>query len=281
MDFATLPLYDFTTAPFKVLTIGGSDSGGAAGVQADLKTWTALGVYGMSALTAVTAQNSLTVTAVHFLPPDFITQQIETVLTDYGATAVKTGFMGQEAIIAAVVDSLTHFEIPHILIDPVLVNYKGKSMFPAAVLAAYRSYLLPLATLLTPNWRELALLADVDVVSLRSVRGLETAVKKLHDRGAKRILVTGWHDGDKIVDWFADGSGEIRPLSMPFIKTENRHGSGDTLSAAICAFLVKGDPMLNAIQKAQKVTATALQNARDWHLGQGHGPLSHFDLLTP
>ncbi len=267
--------------PVKVLTIGGSDSGGAAGVQADLKTWTALGVYGMSALTAVTAQNSLTVTAVHFLPPEFIAQQIEAVLTDYGATAVKTGFLGQAASIAVVADSLTRFEIPYILIDPVLVNHKGEAMFSADLLTAYRTHLLPIATLLTPNWRELALLAAVDVASLDSVSGLQTAVAKLHELGAKNILVTGWRDGEWVVDWFADEAGAIRPLSMPFIQTENRHGSGDTLSAAICAFLAKGEPLLSAIQKAQKVTRTALQNARDWQLGQGHGPLNHFNLPTP
>ncbi len=264
--------------PAKVLAIGGSDSGGAAGVQADLKTWTALGVYGMSALTAVTAQNSLAVTAVHFLPPGFIAQQIETVLTDYGATAVKTGFLGQAAIIESVADTLVGFKLPYILVDPVLVNHKGTAMFSTTVLDAYRSQLLPVATLLTPNWRELALLADVDVVSLDSVDRLKTAVVKLHDLGAKNILVTGWRDGDRMVDWFADGAGEIRPLSMPYIETENRHGSGDTLSAAICAFLAKGEPILKAIQKAKKVTAVALQNARTWQLGQRHGPLSHFDL---
>lgn len=267
--------------PVKVLTIGGSDSGGAAGVQADLKMWTALGVYGMSALTAVTAQNSLTVTAVHFLPPQFIAQQIEAVLTDYGATAVKTGFLGQTAIIAGVADSLTRFEIPYTLIDPVLVNHKGEAMFSADLLTAYRTHLLPIATLLTPNWRELALLAAVDVASLDSVSGLQTAVAKLRDLGAQNILVTGWRDGEWVVDWFADGGGAIRPLSMPFIQTENRHGSGDTLSAAICAFLAKGDSMLSAIQKAQKVAHTAMQNARAWQLGQGHGPLNHFNLQTP
>ena len=266
--------------PVKVLTIGGSDSGGAAGVQADLKTWTGLGVYGMSALTAVTAQNSLTVTAVYFLPPAFVNQQIETVLADYGATAVKTGFLGQSAIIAAVAAALIEFDLPHILIDPVLVNHKGAAMFATAVLDAYRLNLLPLATLLTPNLPELALLAGVEMGSLGSVNGLRTAVTKLHDLGTKNILVTGWREGDRVVDWFAQ-DGEIRPLPMPYIETENRHGSGDTLSAAICAFLAKGDSMLTAIQKAQKVTQTALQNAYNWQLGQGHGPLNHFDLQIP
>src|SRR5690606_30770564 len=143
--------------PIKVLTIGGSDSGGAAGIQADLKTFTALHAYGMSVITAVTAQNSHEVRAVHPLPAAFVTQQLEAVLSDYGAAAVKTGFIGRVDLLEAIAAGLGAFPVPHVVVDPVLVNHRGQAMFASDVTAAYRKVLFPLATLMTPNRHEAAL----------------------------------------------------------------------------------------------------------------------------
>ena len=231
----------------------------------------------MSVITAVTAQNSISVSAVHYLPPEFVQQQIETVLSDYGATAVKTGFLGRADLISVIAASLPAFSINHIVVDPVLVNHMGVAMFAPDLVQAYREFLLPLASLITPNWREAALLADLAEADIQTPAGIETAVSRLHDLGAKNVLITGVTAGDEIVDWLSTG-GALQPLPVPKIVTSNTHGSGDTLSAAIAAFLARGEALETAVQSAQKVTAVALQKARRWRLGAGHGPLCHFDL---
>ncbi len=262
--------------PARLLTIGGSDSGGAAGIQADLKTWTALGVYGMSAITAVTAQNSVQVSAVHYLPAAFVAAQIDAVLSDYGAQAVKTGFIGEAGLIKTVARALDGFDLPYLIVDPVLVNHLGQPMFGQAVVQAYRSRLLPQADLLTPNWREAALLADLAVGDIGDRRSVRQIVDRLHLLGARKLLLTGIGEAEEMVDYWSDGTS-LHRLAMPRIETENRHGSGDTLSAAICAFLARGEGMEEAIIKAQAYTANALRAAAQWKLGQGHGPLSHIE----
>ncbi len=163
--------------PPKLLTIAGSDSGGAAGLQADLRAWAVLGAYGMSVITAVTAQNSLAVKAVQFMPPDFIAAQLEAVLSDYGADAAKTGFLGRVDVIETVATHLRQFAVPRVVIDPVLVNHRGESMFPPAVTQAYIDQLLPLAELVTPNLGEAGLLVGEKIETLAEA---ETAVHHLH-----------------------------------------------------------------------------------------------------
>jgi hydroxymethylpyrimidine/phosphomethylpyrimidine kinase len=261
--------------PAKALTIGGSDSGGAAGIQADLKTWTALGIYGMSAITAVTAQNSLTVAAVHYLSPEMVAAQITAVLTDYGAEAIKTGFLGQTALITEVARQLRRRPAIPLIVDPVLVNHQGQAMFAADVIAAYTTELLPLATVVTPNWREAALLAGLPPADLLSDSGLDTAVTHLHEAGAANVLVTGLLRGAQIVDVWSDGR-DLVSLPQPRIDTANTHGSGDTLSAALCAWLARGTSLQQAIPAAQSYTARAIRDAAEWRVGSGHGPLSHF-----
>jgi hydroxymethylpyrimidine/phosphomethylpyrimidine kinase len=172
--------------PVKVLTIAGSDSGGAAGLQADLKTFTLLGVYGMSVVTAVTAQNSVAVTAVHPLPADFVAAQLDAVLSDYGAAAVKTGFIGREELVEIIADRLAAYATPNRLVDPVLVNHRGEAMFGSAMADAYRRHLLPLADLLTPNRREAELLLNRPVTTLSEAA---EAARRLADQGAKAVLI--------------------------------------------------------------------------------------------
>jgi hydroxymethylpyrimidine/phosphomethylpyrimidine kinase len=253
--------------PHKLLTIAGSDSGGAAGLQADLRAWAVLGAYGMSVVTAVTAQNSLAVKAVQFLPSDFIAEQLDAVLSDYGADAAKTGFLGRVDVIETVAAKLDQFAIPHIIIDPVLVNHRGESMFPAEVTQAYIHHLFPLAELVTPNLAEAKLLARLKIDTLAEA---ETAVRHLHDLGPKNILLKRIPHENKFVDLFFDGKQMIR-LETAVLDTKNTHGSGDTLSAAVCAFLASGDGMETAVRHAHQFTATAIKNAATWQFSSGHG----------
>lgn len=259
--------------PPSVLTIAGSDSGGAAGVQADLKTLTALGVYGMSALTAVTAQNSVSVQAVEWLSPKFVRQQIDTVLSDYETEAVKTGFLGKVEMITAVAQSLRETAVPHIIIDPVLVNHQQIAMFPATVTESYASHLLPLASLITPNLTEAALLAQVPRPT--TVKEVQTVASHLYQLGAQAVLIKGFVEEDMVLDVLFDGT-EIKWFKSERIETNNTHGSGDTLSAAIAAYLALGEDLETAVQNARTFTHVAIKKAARWQLGRGHGPLAHF-----
>lgn len=265
------------TSPTPLLTIAGSDSGGAAGQQADLKTWTALGaqgliIHGMSALTVITAQNSARVEQAYFLPPDLVAAQIDAVLSDYGAAAIKTGFLGRVEIIESVAERLNDwrerlFPRPFILIDPVLVNHRGESMFPAEVAAAYRRLLFPLADLITPNRHEAALLAGRPVD--------EPLPGYMASLGARAVLLKGLRRGGTIVDVLWQTGGETTEFARPLIDTINTHGSGDTLAAAICAFVAAGRPLAEAVGLAQTYTHEAIARAAGWRLGAGHGPLGH------
>lgn len=260
--------------PVKVLTIAGSDSGGAAGLQADLKTFTALGAYGMSAVTVVTAQNSERVAALQAMPETLVAAQVAAVLEDYGAAAIKSGFLGSEALIEAVAATLAPYrrgrQLP-LVVDPVLVNHRGEAMFGEGVAEAYRQLLLPGCTLLTPNAREAALLCGQRVTTWTEV---VKAVEMLQRMGAGGVLVSGvWYDGA-----FGDALGDegaVSFLKTPHIETEHTHGSGDTLSAAIAVFLARGLPLRDAVGRAQAFTHAAIGAAAQWRMGKGHGPLNH------
>ncbi len=258
--------------PPKVLTIAGSDSGGAAGLQADLRTFAALKVYGMSVVTAVTAQNSIAVTSVHPLPPDFVAQQLDAVLSDYGATAVKTGFLGRTAVIETVAAKLHEYAPGFLVIDPVLVNHQGKAMFPEEVTAVYATRLFPLADLVTPNRAEAALLAGMAVNTLAE---MEKAARRISALGPQNVLMKGGRDEGDMVDVFYDGDNIIH-MRSPYIDTQNTHGSGDTLSAAVCALLARGMGMETAVRQAHQFTVHAIQKAAGWQLGAGHGPVAQW-----
>ncbi|MCP4359394.1 MAG: bifunctional hydroxymethylpyrimidine kinase/phosphomethylpyrimidine kinase [Chloroflexi bacterium] len=260
------------TPPPIVLTIAGSDSGGAAGLQADLRTWAMLGVYGMSVITAVTAQNSLSVNAVQYMTTDFVKQQLEAVLSDYGATAVKTGFIGRPDLIIAVSAKLQQFRCHNVVIDPVLVNHRGQPMFADIVRQLYLAYLLPLAALITPNRHEAALLLNSSLPASNDLPRLANMARNLHRLGTQNILLKGGQEGEEVVDIFFNGR-EIHELRSPKIDTANTHGAGDTFSATVCVALARGEGMETAVYLAHQFTHHAIQNGANWQLGAGHGPV--------
>jgi len=255
--------------PAKVLTIAGSDSGGAAGLAADLRTFAALRVYGMGVVTAVTAQNSIGVKGIEFMSGEFVKAQIDATLSDYGAQAVKTGFLGRKEIVESVSAWLHLYSPSHIIVDPVLVNHKGQAMFPPEVTEAYIHLLFPLAELVMPNRREAELLIGLAV---NTVVEMETAVTHLHSLGSQNVLLKGGRLGDEMHDMFYDGR-TITLLTSPAIDTANTHGAGDTLSAAAAAFLAMGEGVETAVSRAHSFTHQAIQRAAQWQMGQGHGPV--------
>ena len=277
------------TQPLPLLTIAGSDSGGAAGLQADLKTWATFGsrVYGMSAITAVTAQNSVAVEGVHFLPASFVAAQIDAVLSDYGAAAIKTGFLGRVDIIETVAERLAHWlhaapsglgkpdrSIP-VIIDPVLVNHRGEPMFGPEVVEAYRELLFPLADLVTPNAAEAAILWKTTDDGPRARDKAMSAPARAGDLSSA-VLIKGHRRGAQNIDAYWDGR-DWTELPQPRIDTTNTHGSGDTLSAAICVYRAMGHDWLEAIRRAQIYTHAAIRRGAGWRLGEGHGPLGHWN----
>ena len=259
--------------PLKLLTIAGSDSGGAAGLQADLKTWTAVRAYSMSVITAVTAQNSLAVNSVQFMSTDFVAAQLTAVLSDYGADGAKTGFIGRAELIPVIANHLQTHGVLHIVVDPVLVNHKGQAMFSAEVAHAYQHHLFPLAQLITPNCREAEVLTGLPVATIAE---MEMAAAYLHRLGPQTILIKRGVIGDEVVDVLYDGA-TMTHFRSPKIPTQNTHGSGDVLSAAICAFLARGEEMVTAVTKAREFTYAAIRRAASWQLGSGHGPLAIYE----
>lgn len=227
----------------------------------------------MSVVTAVTAQNSVSVQAVEWMSPQFIMTQLDAVLSDYGADAVKSGFLGRTEIIMAVSAKLQTVKPAHVVIDPVLVNHKQQAMFSDLVRVCYLAYLLPIADLITPNLTEAALLMNSS--SLDSYLRIRRAAQELNRFGAKHVLIKGFRDGDEMVDIFYDGH-TFTDFRDPFIESPHTHGAGDTLSAAVCTFLAQGVGMKTAVARAKQFTHQAIRKAANWQLGKGHGPLAHF-----
>ena len=252
------------------LTIAGSDSGGGAGIQADLKTFAALGVFGTSALTAITAQNTLGVTAVHQIPPEIVAAQIDAVLTDIGADAVKTGMISSSEIIRVVAAKVREHGISTLVVDPVMVATSGDRLLREDAVEALRTDLLPLATVATPNLPEAAVLIGREVSSLE---GMREAARAIVDLGVRSVVVKGGHlDGDA-VDVFYDGS-TFTELPARRIATTSTHGTGCTLASAIAALLARGEPLDSAISNAKVYVTAAIERA--YPIGQGHGPIHHF-----
>ena len=257
----------------RAMTIAGSDSGGGAGIQADLKTFAALGVYGTSVLTAITAQNTVGVTGIHEVPVDIVAAQIEAVITDIGADAVKTGMLSSSDIIETVARELAHFRVDRLVIDPVMVAKSGDLLLREEAVNALRTKLLPLATVVTPNIPEAETLAAMRIQSREDAR---RAAEVIFGMGARAVVVKGGHLEGPPVDLFYDG-GEFREFSAPRIDTANTHGTGCTFASAVAAGLAKGMEVVDAVAAAKEYVTEAIRHSSDLgQVGQGHGPLHHF-----
>ena len=256
------------------LTIAGSDSSAGAGIQADLKTFAALGVYGACVITALTAQNTQGVSAIHDVPPEFIAAQIDAVFADIDILAVKIGMLGRSAAIEAVARGLTRHKARHIVLDPVMVASSGDRLLAPDAVGALRRLLIPRALLLTPNLPEAAALTGASVA--RNEQEMETQARQILELGARNVLIKGGHgEGNDSVDLLV-GQGELVRLSAKRIATNNTHGTGCTLSSAIAAGLAKGADLVSAVQAAKSYVSAAIAAADQIHIGHGHGPLHHF-----
>ena len=260
-----------------VLSIAGSDPSGGAGIQADLKTFGALECYGMAVLTALTAQNTRGVTAVHVPPLDFLVAQIDAIWADVAVDAVKLGMLADGAIATAVAERLRAHGAKDIVLDPVLVATSGDSLGAPDVVDAMRRHLMPLALLITPNLPEAARLAECPVPT--DVEGMRAVARRLVEAGARAVLVKGGHlDGPRSVDVLFDGRA-FHDFEAPRIDTPNTHGTGCTLSSAIAAFLARGFDLHTAIARAKAYLTEALRHSDALRVGHGHGPVHHFHAV--
>lgn len=256
------------------LTIAGSDSGGGAGIQADLKSYSALGVYGASVITSVTAQNTVCVTAVHEIPANIVTQQIEAVLADLDVKVIKIGMLFSSEIINAVVHALKNTGIP-IILDPVMIAKSGEKLLQDAAIENMVEKLFPLAHLITPNLPEAA--TFLKLPEAQNFNDMQQQAKALLALGAKAVLLKGGHSkGDVCTDLlFGKNTRNLR-LDAPRIDTKNTHGTGCTYSAAIVAYLAKGDELCTAITNAHAYLQGAIKASHGLKVGLGHGPVHHF-----
>ena len=263
------------TSYFRALTIAGSDSGGGAGIQADLKTFSALGCFGMSAITALTAQNTHEVTGIFAVPPEFIGQQIDAVMEDIGTDAVKIGMLHSPEVIEAVAAKLDQWNCPNVVADPVMVSKSGDKLLQDEAVRALKKLLIPRADIITPNLPEASVLLERDV---QTHEDMIQAAMDLADLGCDNILLKGGHlenedSGDLL---FQKKSGTMTRLPGSRIDTKNSHGTGCTLSSAVCANLARGLDLKTAVQEAKIYITRALAAGARYTTGKGHGPVKHF-----
>ena len=260
------------------LTIAGSDSSGGAGIQADLKTMSSLGMYASSVITSVTAQNTCGVTAIHVIPADIIAEQIKAVMTDIEPVAVKVGMLNDSATMNVVADTLRQYNVKHLVIDPVMVATSGDRLMKEDAINTFIERLLPIADVLTPNLPEAEILADMKINSREDVYA---AAEKIIARGCDTVLIKGGHsEGKDKTDYLfykkEDGTRDVMIYSCDTVETKNTHGTGCTLSSAIASFLAKGLTMKEAVGEAKNYVTAALKGAADVEIGHGHGPVNHF-----
>jgi hydroxymethylpyrimidine/phosphomethylpyrimidine kinase len=261
---------DSTGRP-RALTIAGSDSGGGAGIQADLKTFAAFGVYGTSAITALTAQNTLDVVGVEVVPAEFVTLQIEAVVSDIGCDAVKTGMLATSATVEAVVAAIDALELPNLVVDPVMVAKSGDRLLDADAVHAVRASLLKRARVVTPNLPEAEVLAGVPVTTPAEMR---EAARRIADLGPAAVLVKGGHlAGSEVIDVLYE-HGQFYEFAGPRVETRATHGTGCTTAAAIAAGLALGHELSKAVEAARAFVVGAMQSGIA--VGRGHRPLDHF-----
>ena len=255
----------------RVLTVAGSDSGGGAGIQADLKTFSELDVFGMSALTALTAQNTVGVHGVHEVPPDFVTLQLDVVLSDIGADAVKTGMLATAPIIAAVVKGLAAHDVTRLVVDPVCASKHGDPLLQPDAVDALRNHIAPMAEVITPNLGEVTVLTGIEV---RSRADMPRAARAMKELGSRWVLIKGGHldEDDEAVDLLFDGGEDIY-LSGPRIDSADTHGTGCTLASAIAAYRARGLEVEPAVRAAKQYVTGAIRSGL--RLGSGIGPVDH------
>jgi len=256
------------------VTIAGSDSGGGAGIQADLKTFSALGVYGASVLTALTAQNTKGVTAIHDVPPDFITAQIDAVFSDLEVGAVKIGMLSQPQAIEAVAAGLERWRQTKVVLDPVMIAASGDRLLAPGAVDVLKRVLIPRALVLTPNLPEAAALLDAPPA--RNEHEMRAQAERLLDLGARAVLIKGGHaEGAESVDLLVGATSATR-LAAPRIATRNTHGTGCTLSAAVAAGLARGRDLPAAVREAKAFVSAAIAASERLKIGSGSGPVHHF-----
>ena len=257
----------------RVLTIAASDSGGGAGIQADLKTFAALGCYGMTAITALTAQNTVGVQGIHAVPAAFLKAQIQSVLDDIGVDAIKIGMLHEPAIVEVVAWAIDHYQLRNVVLDPVMVATSGDRLIAEATVQVLVRELFPRATLITPNLDEAALLVGHPIAHADA---LEQEAQHLIDMGARAVLLKGGHlAGDTVTDVLLARGQAPERLSSPRIDSRNVHGTGCTLSSAIAAHLALGLPLTQAVREARAFILQAIAQGAHVVTGQGHGPLNH------
>lgn len=254
----------------RILTVAGSDSGGGAGIQADLKTITVLGAYGMSAITALTAQNTLGVQGVYPVPVDFIRLQMEAVLSDIGADAAKTGMLATPEIVKAVAEELKRFKVDLLVVDPVMVAKSGDALLSEEARGTLKEILLPMATLVTPNLPEASVLSGFPVQDLESMK---EAARAIRDLGPRYVLIKGGHLEKEAVDLLFDGQ-KFEAYEAPRLSNRNTHGTGCTYSAALTTFLAQGLPVRDAVAEAKRFITRAIRHGLA--MGSGHGPTNPY-----
>ena len=254
----------------RILTIAGSDSGGGAGIQADLKTITVRGGYGMSAVTALTAQNTLGVQGVHPVPVDFIKAQMTSVLSDYGADGAKTGMLATPEIVAGVAEQLEKYQVEGLVVDPVMVAKGGDVLLSREARVAVKEVLLPLAHVVTPNLPEASDLCGFPVEDLET---MEAAAREIHRLGSPYVLIKGGHLKGDAVDLLFDGE-RFQTFTSPRLSNRNTHGTGCTFSAALATLLAQGCTVSHAVGQAKKFITRAIAQSLDF--GAGHGPTNHY-----
>ncbi len=260
----------------RVLTIAGSDSGGGAGIQADLKAIAARGAYGMSAITALTAQNTLGVDGVHPVPASFIRMQIDSVMRDIGADVWKTGMLAGEEVVRTVAQAVDDYEVKNLVVDPVMIAKGGAPLIAEDDRRTVRDYLLPRALLVTPNHHEAQVLTGLEI---NNVDDAARAARELASFGCRYVLVKGGHlpESERAVDVLFDGS-QIRTYDAPRIDTANTHGTGCTYASAIAAEIALGNEVPDAVEWSKYYLSACIRAASDESVGSGHGPLQHFPI---
>ena len=263
----------------RLLTIAGSDSGGGAGIQADLKTFSALGCYGMSAITALTAQNTTGVRAIHAIPPQMLRDQIDAVIEDIGVDAVKIGMLHAPEIVQVVADAIDRHQLRQVVLDPVMIATSGAVLIENEAVKALVQQLFPRVQLITPNLDEAGFLVGY---TLKNEADMESAADQLLGVGARAVLIKGGHvSGVTVADLFVNSQGQKWWLRAPRIHSPNTHGTGCTLSSAIAAYLALGDPIEQAIEKSHAYIRQALQAGAHVRTGSGSGPLNHISAPVP